>query len=95
MKIISDNYNLKIFSIISFITILFVSVFMVATKFLKNVYEYAFVGAICEILWLPSLLALFVLPLVCFYFWVKEKFSLKSLNFYAMLIAISTLFFLK
>jgi len=43
-----------------------------------NVYSFALVGALFEILWLPMLLMLFGLPLICFVFWVREKFKLRS-----------------
>lgn len=45
---------------------------------LFNVYKFAVVGALFEILWLPMLLLLFALPLSLFIFWGKEKFKLRS-----------------
>ena len=53
-------------------------------------YKYAVVGALIEILWLPMILLLFLLPLFCFFFWMKEKWSLKSLFLYSFLIGIAT-----
>ena len=62
-----------------------------------NVYRWPVVGAIFEILWLPSLIILFILPIVSLVYWFKERFSLKSLNPYSILIALvvllSTIFF--
>jgi hypothetical protein len=40
-----------------------------------NVYSFAFVGAIFEILWFPVLLMLFVLPIISMILLIKEKFS--------------------
>lgn len=53
---------------------------------LVDVYRFALVGAIYEILWLPMLLLIFILPIISLVFWVITKFSLKSPYFYAMLI---------
>lgn len=52
-----------------------------------NVYRFAIGGAIFELLWLPSLFVLCILPLLSFYLWVKEKFNLRSLNFYSIILA--------
>lgn len=51
-----------------------------------NVYQYALVGAIFEFLWLPMIVALFVLPIVSLWHLVKDKFSVKSLYLYSLLI---------
>jgi hypothetical protein len=51
-----------------------------------NVYRVAVVGAIFEILWLPMIGLTLVLPIVSFIFWFKEKFAVRSLNFYSLLI---------
>ncbi len=56
-----------------------------------NIYRYAVVGAIFELLWLPMLAMLFVLPVLTFIFWAKEKFMIRSLYLYSMCIAIVTL----
>jgi hypothetical protein len=56
-----------------------------------DVYHYAIVGAIFEILWLFMLLMLFVLPIVCFVFLVKEKYNLRSLYLYSIILSIGTL----
>jgi len=54
------------------------------------IYKYAVVGALFEILWLPMMLLLFLLPLFSFFFWMKEKWSIKSLFLYSFLIGIAT-----
>jgi len=53
-----------------------------------NIYYYAFVGVIFEILWLPALILTFLLPVFSFTLWSKENFNLKSLGLYSLLIAI-------
>lgn len=53
-----------------------------------NVYSSALGGIIYEILWLPSLIVLFILPVVSFIFWVREKFKLKSLNLCSIIVAV-------
>jgi hypothetical protein len=63
-----------------------------------NVYRYTLVGAIFEFLWLPWLVMLFILPILSFIFWMREKYSISSLNLYSFftgLISILLLFFLK
>lgn len=52
-----------------------------------NVYNSAPLGAIFELSWLPSLLILFVLPLIAMKFWFDEKFKLRSFNLYAIVVA--------
>jgi len=51
-----------------------------------DVYEYIVVGAIYEILWLPFLVLLFTLPILNIVMFVKNKFSLKKIWLYALLI---------
>ena len=51
-----------------------------------NVYSFALLGAIFEILWLPMLAALFFLPIISLVLWVKEKFNVRSLYLYSILI---------
>ncbi len=49
-----------------------------------NVYQTKLGGAIFEILWLPMLALLFIIPFIAIYFWKKEKYALKSMNFLAL-----------
>ena len=51
-----------------------------------NVYKVAIVGAIFEILWLPMIGLTLVLPIVSFIFWYKEKFVVRSLSLYSLLV---------
>ena len=56
-----------------------------------NVYHFAFTGAVFEMLWLPLILLIFILPVISLFFWVTEKFQLKSLYLYSMLISVITI----
>jgi hypothetical protein len=58
-----------------------------------NVYQFAVVGAIFEILWLPLLGVGFILPVISFVLWVKDKFNFKSLHLYSFLILLFTIVF--
>jgi len=59
-----------------------------------NVYSFAFVGAIFEILWLPVLLMLFVLPIISLILLIKEKVNFRSLYLYSLLIGFATILFM-
>ena len=56
-----------------------------------NVYQYAIVGAIFEILWLPVLVFTFLLPVLVLWLWHKEHFAFRSLNPYSLLISVLTI----
>ena len=56
-----------------------------------NVYRFAVVGAIFEILWLPVLAMLFLLPIISLIFLVKEKVNIRSLYVYSTLLGVSTI----
>ncbi len=56
-----------------------------------NVYSFALVGAIFEILWLPVLAMLFVLPIISMILLLKEKVNIKSLYIYSTLLGVSTI----
>lgn len=56
-----------------------------------NVYRFALVGAIFELLWLFMLVGLFGLPILCMIYWVKEKFNLRSLYLYSLIITVTTI----
>ena len=56
-----------------------------------NVYYFAFVGAIFEILWLPIIALTFVLPILSAVYWRKEKFIFQSFNFYSIVVTIMTI----
>lgn len=73
----------KIFLLLSILVLLF----WLLSKII-NVYHFAFVGAIFEILWFPVIILTFAIPVVALVFWNKEKFSFRSANLYSLLIAI-------
>jgi len=54
-----------------------------------DVYKFALSGAIYEILWLPMLVSLFVLPVLSFIRWRKENFKFSSLYFFSILVMTS------
>lgn len=53
-----------------------VAFWVVANMF--DLYQFAALGAIFEILWLPMLLVTFALPVTAFIFWYKDGYKLKS-----------------
>ena len=59
-----------------------------------NVYNVAIVGAIFELLWLPVLGMLFLLPIISLVLLVKERVHLRSLYIYSILIGMATIFFM-
>jgi hypothetical protein len=62
------------------------AIFWIGIRFIP-VYENKIVGAISELLWLPTILILFILPLFSFLLWAGEKFKLKSVHLLSVIIA--------
>ncbi len=56
-----------------------------------NLYSVALVGAIFEILWLPALVMLFVLPIISMILLLKEKVNVRSLYVYSILLGVATI----
>jgi hypothetical protein len=56
-----------------------------------NVYRFALVGAIFEILWLPSIVLLYALPVISLILLVKEKVNIRSLYIYSILVGLATI----
>ena len=56
-----------------------------------NVYRFTLVGALYEILWLPALGVLCLLPIFSLLFLVKEKGSIKSFYIYSIIISVATI----
>lgn len=79
----------KIILVLSFLVLVY---WVVANSI--DVYQYPAVGAIYEILWLPMLLLFFALPIINLVMWVKNKFSLKKIWLYALLINSLTVLYL-
>jgi len=61
---------------------------------LINVYHSEWLGAVYELLWVFMLLGLFALPVISFIYWIKTKFSFRSLYFYSFILSVSTILFL-
>ena len=61
---------------------------------LISVYRFPVIGAIYEILWIFMIVGLFALPVVSFIFWAKNKFNLRSLYFYSLIISLVSILFL-
>ena len=68
----------------------FVLLFVVVSR-LINVYQISFVGAIFEILWLPVILLLFILPVLSIIYWIQEKFNPKSIYLYSIVLGIAAI----
>ncbi len=66
------------------LSILVSAVWFVGQK--VNVYQYAIGGTVYEMLWLPMVGLLLLLPAFSIFFLFKEKFNLKSLYLYSFLI---------
>lgn len=52
-----------------------------------DAYSVKFLGIIAELLWLPMLLLLFLLPVLDFYLWSKSSFQWTSRHLYLLLIS--------
>lgn len=53
-----------------------------------DVYRFAFTGAVFELLWLPMLASILLLPLLSILFLIKDKFNPRSLALYSILLLI-------
>jgi hypothetical protein len=69
-----------------FLLTLGASVFWIITK-LVPIYENKMVGAVYEMLWLPVVIILFILPLFSFLLWAGEKFPVKSAHLFSIILA--------
>ena len=76
-------------SIVVFVLTVPVTLFW-AVGNLIDVYQNVIVGVVFELLWLPVILLSLVLPIVCVFFLLKEKFSFRSLYLYSFLMVIIT-----
>lgn len=62
-------------------------IFCVAGRF-TDVYRFKITGAIFEILWLPMLIIIFVIPVVSLLFLFREKFSFRSFYLYSSIVSV-------
>jgi hypothetical protein len=79
--------------VLIFIASLLVPLFWLLNQ-LVDVYRTAWLGAVFEILWLPMLLLLFMLPVLSLILWTRAKFSFRSLYFYSLIILVAGIVFL-
>jgi apolipoprotein N-acyltransferase len=76
--------------------VLGLSVFTVLFWWLSHVidvYHFAFVGAIFELLWVFAVGMLFGLPIYALVFWIKERCNPRSLYLVSLLIMVSFIVF--
>jgi len=69
-----------------FLVTLGASLFWIITKLIP-VYENKIIGAVYEMLWLPVVIILFILPLLSFLLWAGEKFRAKSVHLFSIILA--------
>ena len=60
---------------------------------LVDIYYFAVVGAIFEIIWLPMIALIIVLPILSLIYLAKAKFNPKSLHLYSFLVLLATILF--
>ena len=65
------------------------------TGSLINVYRFAFVGAVYEILWIGIVALTLMIPIISLIIWIKEGFSLKSLYLVSFIIIVATVVLLQ
>lgn len=85
----SGSGKINLSSIIFIVSIL-VSLFWWTSQVI-DVYHFKLIGIVYEIIWLPAIAALFILPVISAVFWGKEKFKLKSFYLYSILIVVITI----
>lgn len=61
---------------------------------IASVYQYAFIGALFELLWLPMLLLLFVLPVVCLVQLFRQSGRARVYALAALVLSAATVFVL-
>lgn len=58
-----------------------------------DIYRFAVVGAIFEMLWLLVIISIPVLIILAARYWIKDKLNSRSLNLYSLLLVIITILF--
>jgi len=56
-----------------------------------NFYQVAFIGAVFELLWLPMLAIIFVIPVLSFIYWRGENYNARSLHIIPILILFASI----
>ena len=75
---------------IIFLATLGASFYWIIFRFVP-IYKIAIVGVVYELLWLPALFILFVLPLISFLFWAGEKFRISSIHLWSLSLALAVI----
>ncbi|MCY1531491.1 hypothetical protein D9M68_667190 [compost metagenome] len=71
-----DHKRNGLFRILLFINLFAIAIWIVGQNI--NVYRYAVIGAIFEMLWLPIMISIILIPFIALYFWYKDKFIATS-----------------
>ncbi|NRS90968.1 magnesium-transporting ATPase (P-type) [Chryseobacterium sp. 16F] len=90
METTSSSFHNTIINKILLISSILVCLFWILSRTI-DVYNYAIVGAIYEMLWLPCIVSLIIIPLVSLIFLIKDKFNLRSLNLFSLIVMTLTL----
>ena len=80
-------------STILFILSILVFIFWYLGKAI-NIYDFIVVGVLFELLWLPMISMLFLLPILSVFFWIKEKNTIRSLYPCSLLVGVATILIL-
>ena len=75
-----------------FLAAVIVSVFSIFINVFKF-YKSDVLAFIAKVLWLPMLIILFIIPIVCLLFIVRKKFNPKSYYLYALILCFLTIIF--
>lgn len=89
MKTIKKKKNNEAIGKVVLALSVFVLLFVGLSRLL-NVYQISYVGAIFEILWLPVILLLFILPVLSLIYWIQDKFNPKSIYLYSIVLGIAS-----
>lgn len=72
----AGNKNIRPGKIMFVLSIFILLLIIYASVF--DVYHFALLGAAYELLWLPLIGMVFILPVTAFIYWIKDKFRLRS-----------------
>jgi hypothetical protein len=83
------------FAVLVLVLSLFTHLFWwVVLYIIRDVYKFPVAGVVFELLWLPMILLVFALPLVCVFFFIKKKMHPDKRYLYSLLITIGTILLL-
>ena len=85
MNIQNTKQSKMVFGVSAFVLILIIVFRSI------DIYKYAVVGAIFELLWLFIVATIFILPIVAIWGLFKKGFSFKSFNLFTILISVVSL----